>query len=114
MHTGGGRAYMQQKLCSTKLANGDPCMHTGRERVYMRRKLVRNSQMGIPVYVMKLCAERSLTHHKLIPVCIRGLPVCVRGGRPEVLHMGSPAYWEQHIHHVVWEIPTQNVHHLID
>ncbi len=35
-------------------------------------------------------AKRSLTHQNLIPVCIRGLPVWVRGGRPEILHMGSP------------------------
>ena len=39
---------------------------------------------------MKLCSERSLTHHKLILVCIRGLPVCVRGGRLDISHMGSP------------------------
>jgi hypothetical protein len=75
---------------STKFANGDPCMHTSKERVYMRQKLVRNLQIVIPVCVMKLCAERLLTHHKLIPVRIQGLPVCVRGGRPEISHMGSP------------------------
>ena len=65
-------------------------MHTGGERVYMLRKLVQNLQMGIPVCVMKLCAERLLTHHKLISVRIQGLPVHVQGGRPEILHMGSP------------------------
>ncbi len=65
-------------------------MHPGGERVYMRRKLVQNLQMGIPVCVMKWCAERLLTHHKLIPVRILGLPICVLGGRPEILHMGSP------------------------
>ena len=65
-------------------------MHTGKEQVYTRRKLVKKLQMGIPISVMKLCAERLLTHHKLIPVRIQGLPVCVRGGRPEISHMGSP------------------------
>ena len=35
-------------------------------------------------------AERLLAHQKLIPVRIRGLPVCIQGGRPEILHMGSP------------------------
>jgi hypothetical protein len=77
---------------STKFANWDPCMHTGGDRVYMRRKLVQNLQMGIPLWVMKLCAERLLTHHKLIPVHIRGLHVCVRGGSPEISHMGSPRF----------------------
>ena len=56
-------------------------MHTGGEWVYMRQKLVHNSQMRIPVCVMKLCAERLLTHHKLIPVRILGLPIRVQGGR---------------------------------
>ena len=32
-------------------------------------------------------AKRSL---KLIPLCIRGLPICIRGGRPEISHIGSP------------------------
>jgi hypothetical protein len=35
-------------------------------------------------------AEWSLTHHKLIPVRIWGLPVCIRGGKLEISHMGSP------------------------
>ena len=35
-------------------------------------------------------AERLLMCHKPIPVHIRGLPVCVRGGRLEISHMGSP------------------------
>jgi hypothetical protein len=35
-------------------------------------------------------ATGGMIHQNLIPVCIRGLPVCVRGGGPEILHMGSP------------------------
>jgi hypothetical protein len=34
--------------------------------------------------------ERLLMHQNLIPVCIGGFPVCVRGGRRKILHMGSP------------------------
>ncbi len=34
--------------------------------------------------------KRSLIRQKLIPICIQGLPVCVRGERPEISHMGSP------------------------
>ncbi len=34
--------------------------------------------------------KRSLIRQKLIPICIPGLPICVRGGRQEILHMGSP------------------------
>ena len=121
MHTGGEWVYMRQKLVqfrkwgslyaygqgtgvhaaeiSTKFANGDPRM---RNEIEM---------------------ERLLTHHKLIPVCIRGLPVCVRGGRPEIFHMGSPRLHNKVvriwgatyiIRHVVWGIPTRNVHHLTD
>ncbi len=35
--------------------------------------------------------ERLLIHQNLIPVRIRGLPVCIQGGRPETSHMGSPS-----------------------
>jgi hypothetical protein len=33
-------------------------------------------------------ADVSLTHHKLIPVRIRGVPVCVQGVRQNNSHMG--------------------------
>ena len=33
-------------------------------------------------------ADVSLTRHKLIPVRIRGVPVCVQGVRQKNLHMG--------------------------
>ena len=110
MHTGGGQEVHAAKI-STKFANWDPCMQTGGERVYMWRKLVWNSQMGIPICVMKLCADRLLMHHKLIPVLIRGLLVCVLGGRSEISHMGSPRLHNKIVRilgatYISWEIST--------
>jgi hypothetical protein len=97
MHTGRGRGYMRQKLVQNLQMGIPVCIWAG-NGCTCGKKIVQNLQMGIPVCIMKLCVERLLTHHKLIPVRIRGLPVCVRGGRPEILHMGSPHLHSKIVH----------------
>ena len=75
----------------------------------------------VSIWEIKSCIPICKIMHMGIAVRIWESPYAYGQGSLNYSHMGIPvritklcAYWEQHIRHVVWGIPTWNIHHLTD
>jgi hypothetical protein len=90
--------------CNPRMHTGidlDPHMHTGISchaicfgcgmcMMLCIHKILIHCATHVKILIHACLEERSLTRQKLIPVCIREVPICERAGIQKISHMGSP------------------------